>query len=104
MGIIVRILVRMNVRTNLLLPKDLVEEVDRYAGPRGRSRYVAEALNERLRRDRLGEAIAESAGMLDPANYPHWATPEKVVEWVRRQRAEQTDSGGPDSHADALPA
>ena len=36
--------VRMNVRTNLLLPKDLVDEVDRFAGQRGRSRYVAEAL------------------------------------------------------------
>lgn len=99
-----RILVRMNVRTNLLLRKDLVAEVDHFAGPRGRSRYVAEALTERLRRDRLGEAIAESAGMLGAEDYPHWATPEKVVEWVREQRAEQTDSGDADTHADALPA
>jgi hypothetical protein len=28
----VRHAVRMNVRTNLLLPKDLVEEVDHFAG------------------------------------------------------------------------
>lgn len=94
----------MHVRTNLLLPKDLVEEVDRVAGPRGRSRYVADALNERLRRDRLGRAIAESAGMLIPDDYPHWASSEKVVEWVRAQRAEETDSGDADSRADALPA
>ena len=36
--------VRMSVRTNLLLSEDLVKEVDHIAGPRGRSRYVAEAL------------------------------------------------------------
>lgn len=83
----------MNVRTNLLLPKDLVEEVDRYAGPRGRSRYVAEALTERLRRDRLREAVRRTAGVLRADDYPHWATSEKVVEWVRQQRAEETDSG-----------
>lgn len=95
--------VRMTVRTNLLLPKELVEEVDEFAGPRGRSGYVAEALRERLRRDRLGRAIAESAGMLRAEDYPHWATPEKVVEWVRAQRAEETSGGAPDSEADALP-
>lgn len=83
----------MNVRTNLLLPKALVAEVDRYAGPRGRSRYVAEALSERLRRDRLREAARATAGSLRPEDYPHWATSEMVVEWVRASRAEETDPG-----------
>ena len=35
---------RMAVRTNLMLPPELVAEVDRIAGPRNRSRYVAEAV------------------------------------------------------------
>jgi metal-responsive CopG/Arc/MetJ family transcriptional regulator len=83
----------MNVRTNLLLPKDLVEEVDRVAGPRGRSRYVAEALRAKVKRDRLREAIERTAGVLDPRDYPEWSTSEKVVEWVRARRAETTDSG-----------
>jgi len=86
-----RILVRMNVRTNLLLPKELVEEVDRYAGPRGRSRYVAEALADRLRGDRLREAIESTAGALRGANYPHWESSEAVVAWVRELRSEVTD-------------
>jgi hypothetical protein len=83
-----RILVRMTVRTNLLLPKALVDEVDRYAGPRGRSRYVAEALEARLRRDRLREAVRATAGAWK-AN-PLFPTPESVVEWVRELRAEET--------------
>lgn len=89
----VRILVHMNVRTNLLLPKELVDEVDRYAGPRGRSRYVAEALAIRLRRDRLRKAIDASAGALDPRDYPHWRTSDDVVAWVRERRREVTDPG-----------
>jgi metal-responsive CopG/Arc/MetJ family transcriptional regulator len=84
---------RMNVRTNLLLPKDLVEEVDRVAGPRGRSRYVTEALRAKVKRDRLKDAIERTAGVLHPKDYPEWSTSEKVVEWVRARRAETTESG-----------
>jgi metal-responsive CopG/Arc/MetJ family transcriptional regulator len=85
--------VRMNVRTNLLLPKDLVEEVDRVAGPRGRSRYVAEALEARLRRDRLRDAVVKTAGAWSMSDYPEFATSEMVVEWVRARRSEVTDPG-----------
>lgn len=91
-----RILVCMTVRTNLLLPKVLVDEVDHYAGPRGRSRYVAEALTERLRRDRLREVVQATAGALNRADYPHWRTPDDVVAWVRELRAEVTDAGPED--------
>ena len=83
----------MNVRTNLLLPKELVDEVDTFAGVRGRSRYVAEALRAKLKRDRLQDAIARTAGVWSADAYPEFATSEKVVEWVRSRRAEVTDPG-----------
>ena len=51
-------------RTNLTLPQELLSEVDALAGPRGRSRYVAEAVAQRVKRDRLGRAIAAAAGSL----------------------------------------
>ena len=79
----------MNVRTNLLLPKDLVEQVDHFAGERGRSRYVAEALRVQLRRDRLREAVEQTAGAWK--DNPLWKTSEDVVEWVRALRAEDRD-------------
>ena len=93
MRTVVRHDVRMNVRTNLLLPKELVEEVDHFAGERGRSRYVAEALRARLKRDRLKEAIEKTAGVLRAEDYPEWPTSETVVDWVRARRAETTDPG-----------
>lgn len=84
---------RMAVRTNLMLPQELVAEVDRIAGPRNRSRYVAEAVATRLRRDRLREVWDRSFGILKAEDHPEWATAEMVVEWVRALRAEETDPG-----------
>jgi metal-responsive CopG/Arc/MetJ family transcriptional regulator len=83
----------MNVRTNLLLPKDLVEELDEVAGPRNRSRFVAEAVAYKLHREKLRLAFDRSFGILRKEDYPHWETSEKVVEWVRELRAEKTDPG-----------
>jgi predicted transcriptional regulator len=93
---IVRHRVRMNMRTNLLLPKELIDEVDHFAGDRGRSRYVAEALRARLKRDRLKEVIERTAGAWSAEDYPEFATPEKVVAWVRARRAEATGLGPED--------
>jgi metal-responsive CopG/Arc/MetJ family transcriptional regulator len=82
---------RMNMRTNLLLPRELVEEMDQVAGPRGRSRFVADAVRHQLRRERLRQAWEQSFGTLSSEDYPHWATSDKAVQWVRELRAEETD-------------
>jgi hypothetical protein len=79
----------MNVRTNLLLPKELVEEVDHFAGQRGRSRYVADALRTQVRRDRLRQVVEETAGAWK--GNPLWKTSEDVVDWARALRAEDRD-------------
>jgi hypothetical protein len=79
----------MNVRTNLLLPKELVEEVDHFAGQRGRSRYVADALRTQVRRDRLRQVVEETAGAWK--GNPLWKTSEDVVDWVRALRVEDRD-------------
>ena len=89
----VRKAVRMNVRTNLMLPEDLVREVDEVAGPRNRSRFVADAVAYKLHREKLRAAFDRSFGILRAEDYPHWSTSEKVVEWIREMRAEETDPG-----------
>jgi hypothetical protein len=83
--------VRMNVRTNLLLPQELVEAIDEVAGPRGRSRYVARAVERQLRRDRQVDAFEATFDSLTASAYPQWSTPDQVVSWVRERRAETTD-------------
>jgi metal-responsive CopG/Arc/MetJ family transcriptional regulator len=76
-------------RTNLTLPEDLMAEVDKLAGPRGRSRYVAEAVAQRVKRDKLGKAIRETAGIM--VGSPGWMSPDEVVRWVDFLRSEETD-------------
>lgn len=76
-------------RTNLTLPVDLLAEVDELAGPRGRSRYVADAVAQRVKRDKLGKAIRETAGIM--VGSPGWMSPDEVVKWVDFLRSEETD-------------
>jgi hypothetical protein len=76
-------------RTNLTLPADLMAEVDKLAGPRGRSRYVAEAVAQRVRRDGLGKAIRDTAGIM--RGTPHEMSREDVSAWIDDLRSEETD-------------
>jgi hypothetical protein len=87
----------MSVRTNLLLPEDVVEAMDRVAGARGRSRYVAEAVRERLRRDERMAAMKAAVGSW--RDHPLFPTSDAVAAWVRDGRAEQTSTGDGDSEA-----
>ncbi|MDP2935505.1 MAG: hypothetical protein Q8O86_03330 [Dehalococcoidia bacterium] len=74
------------MRAHVILPDDLVEGVDEFVGKRKRSRFVEDAVREKLKRERLGQALKSTAGMLGEADYPEWSTSEKVLEWVRKSR------------------
>ncbi len=78
------------IPVNLSLPEDLVESLDRVAGPRQRSAFAEEALRRAIRREKLRLSIERTAGSLPADRYPHWRTSEAVVAWVREMRAEVT--------------
>lgn len=73
-------------RRPVLLPAEIVNEVDKFAGVEGREDFVLAAVQEQLRRRRLAEAIDQAAGSLKDIDIPGWETPESTVEWVRTQR------------------
>ncbi len=77
-------------RTNLTLPEELIREIDAIAGPRGRSRYVADAVAQRVKRDRLLRAIDASAGSLVPAG-GRPMTRDEVSALVEELRSEVSD-------------
>lgn len=77
---------RASVRTHVLLPREIVEEVDKLVGQRRRSQFLAEAAEEKLTRQRRTAALKKTAGVLDPAKYPQWETPEQVSQWVHDRR------------------
>ena len=76
------------MRAHVVLPDDLVEEIDRLVGKRRRSAFIAEATRDRVRREGLLLALKETAGILKAEDYPEWATPAKVARWVRKIRRE----------------
>jgi len=80
------------IPVNLSLPADLVERLDKVAGPRNRSAFAEEALRRAIRREQLRVAIERTAGSLSAEDYPHWRTSEDVVAWVREMRAEETST------------
>lgn len=89
---------RDRVPTNLTLPRDLVAEVDAFAGERGRSRFIEDATRHALRRERLRLTIERTAGAWAGREGlpPEWSTGRGVVGWVRALRAEETTGAEPE--------
>jgi predicted transcriptional regulator len=75
-------------RTHIVLPREVVDDVDRLVGHRRRSQFMAEAVQEKLRREKLSAALAATAGALKDVDISHWATPEETSAWVRGLRQE----------------
>jgi predicted transcriptional regulator len=79
------------IRTHVVFPKELVESVDRLVGPRKRSRFFVQAIEEKIERERLGRALATTAGFLAEGTHPEWETPEQVSAWVHELRSLDSD-------------
>jgi predicted transcriptional regulator len=77
----------VSVRARVSLPANLLQQVDRVAGKRGRSRFVEEAVREKLARETLAAALRDGAGILDREAYPDWSSPEQTSRWVSELRA-----------------
>ena len=75
-------------RTHVILPTEIVSEVDRVVGSRKRSQFIASAVDEKLARLRLLVASAKAAGSLRHVSIPEWDTAEKTSQWVAKGRAQ----------------
>jgi hypothetical protein len=75
-----------HMRTHIIVPDELIAAVDARVGQRRRSRFIAEAIAEKLRHADLLEAFDEFAGSLADVDIPGWETPESTSAWVRAMR------------------
>ena len=74
------------VRTNITLPEETLALVDAVAGPRGRSRYIAELVQRQVRRDNARLVWEKYAGALKGSTT--WGrTDAEVLETLREVRA-----------------
>ena len=73
------------MRAHVVLPDDLIQELDRRAGKRGRSRLLESVVREWLRREDLRSALEEFRAAFAEDPNPDCADP---VGWVRAIRSE----------------
>lgn len=74
------------MRTHVVLPEEMVKEVDDLVGKRKGSRFVEVAVREKLIRENQSAALAATARVLSAEHYPEWATSEQVAAWVHDMR------------------
>jgi hypothetical protein len=75
-------------RTHVVLPAELVAEIDALVGTRGRSRFITQASQERLQRERMLRAVEEGFALWKDEDHPELQGPEGTLGWVRRIREE----------------
>ena len=71
-------------RTHVILPEDLLSEVDALVGQRGRSAFLIEVLRHEIKRRRLLTALSHPEPAWKDEDHPELA--EGAAAWVRRMR------------------
>ncbi len=74
------------IRIRVVMPKSVVDEVNRLIEPRHRSAFVTAAVAEKLSRERLRRAALRLGGSLTDKDIPGWESTESAAQWVRSLR------------------
>ena len=74
----------MAIRLHITLSDELVSELDRRVGARGRSAFIAGAVREALDDERRWELIESALGSIDDEGH-EWD--DDPAAWVREQRS-----------------
>ena len=74
------------VRTHVVLPEDLIREIDELVGPRGRSAFIIEIARDAVRRKRLLEFLNGKEPIWKDDDHPELASGS--AKWVRKIRRE----------------
>ena len=73
-------------RAHIVLPEDLVEEIDKLVGPRGRSAFLVETARHELRRQKLLRFMNSNEPAWKDENHPELK--RGSGNWVRSLRSE----------------
>ena len=79
------------MRTHVVIPDDVLAEIDELFGARQRSKILTDAARIIVRRERLLRALRDVEGSLKDVDIPGWETSESAAEWVRAIRREGDD-------------
>jgi hypothetical protein len=73
-------------RMNLYLTKSVADELRRLVPARERTKFVEQVLARELRRARLREVLARTAGAWKDEDHPDLMTVEDINRWIDEQR------------------
>jgi hypothetical protein len=73
-------------RAHIVLPQDLIEEIDQIVGPRGRSAFLVETARAELRRRRLLAFLRDERPAWNEKDHPELEA--GAGEWVKSLRSE----------------
>jgi hypothetical protein len=73
-------------RAHVLLPEDLVQEIDAIVGPRGRSAFLVETARSEVRRQKLLRLLESKSPTWKDKDHPEFAN--GAPGWVRKIRKE----------------
>lgn len=76
----------IKVKAHLVLPKVLLKTVDRVAGKRKRSHFIAEATAEKLERENFVNALEQTSGVWSDEKHPDLKTKEDVDSYLEKIR------------------
>jgi hypothetical protein len=82
-------------RAHIIMPEELLGQIDRLVGRRGRSRFLVSAATNELRRQRQIAALNRAAGSWKDEDHPELqGGAEKWVDRLRRQSDKRLAWGG----------
>ena len=73
-------------RTHVVVPVELVEEIERLSGKRKRSWFITQAVKKEIQRINFLNAVKETSGIWNDEDHPEFK--KGVENWVRRLRDE----------------
>ena len=76
----------MKTKAHLVIPHEVLGEVDRIAGKRKRSLFITEATREKLERELFLKSLDETKGAWTDKNHPELETEKDVDQHVRGKR------------------
>ncbi len=80
-------------RAHILLPEDLVGEIDALVGPRGRSSFLVETARQEVRRQKLLHFLESKDPAWKSQDHPELAGDGDAAAWVRKLRSQSEARG-----------
>ena len=76
----------MKTKAHLVIPQEILDEVDQVAGKRRRSLFIAQATKEKLDRERFIKMLEETRGIWTDDRHPDLRSQKDMDAHIRKAR------------------